>query len=371
MKKKILFVIPSPHSFNLFLKETAIHLINNQYEVDVICKKYDNDYLVDGVNYHFLNIPRHVSLFKAISLISDIRNLIRRLRPDIVHSHFLSAAFLISLSLPFEKDIFKVCTIQGSIYTATRFSFKKVKLFIGEQLTYFFQDKVYFLTEDDYLRVKRYAFKGNIFLQWSPGFGTNLGSEIKMLNVYDKPIDSEFKLIYVGRLVNFKGFPIVFRTFMELYKKGLNVTLTVCGNFDNYYSSGLSADELNILNSNPNIRLQGFVDNVIPFLIQSDLNFFPSQREGMPVNLMESVVVGLPCLVYNSRGSRHIIRNYVNGIIVDSLDITEYIKNIERLYFNRDELFRLSQNCISMRNCYDRQLYTSESINLYESVLAK
>ena len=56
----------------------------------------------------------------------------------------------------------------------------------------------------------------------------------------------------------------------------------------------------------------------------SNLCVSTSKQEGLPVNIMEAMIVGLPIILTNCRGNRDLIQDEKNGYLID-------INNIEQL----------------------------------------
>lgn len=56
----------------------------------------------------------------------------------------------------------------------------------------------------------------------------------------------------------------------------------------------------------------------VPLLLRgADVGVLLSHREGLPRSLMEMSATGLPVIATNIRGNRDIVRNGVNGILVE------------------------------------------------------
>ncbi len=118
----------------------------------------------------------------------------------------------------------------------------------------------------------------------------------------DTPRDAVV-IVMVGRLVAEKGYPELFRAM-----KTLDAHLWVVG-------SRLSSDHgtaigrlLAAVEADPRlgsrIRLLGERDDVPDLLAAADIFTLPSHREGMPRSIIEAMMVGLPVVATDIRGSR-------------------------------------------------------------------
>lgn len=83
----------------------------------------------------------------------------------------------------------------------------------------------------------------------------------------------------------------------------------------------------------------GFRRDVPALLKASDLFFFPSFQEGLPVSLMEAMASGLPCVASAVRGNRDLIGESGGGTLRAPLDAEGFARDIGLLL--EDEALRL------------------------------
>lgn len=320
-------------SFKYFLLDTYLNL---DYEVHVACKEYQGSNLYHNkINYHFIDFERNLSIKSTLISRKQLLKLVKDLKPALIHAHFSSSIFLLAIS---KQKNFPHCigTIQGSLFLAThnwikKQVFKMVEIFSIRRL-----NEVFVLTDDDFVALRKKS--SNISLQKARGFGVNLeffnNRESNAINRGDLGIEKDDRvLVYVGRLVSFKGFNLVLNIFHELcLKNSGDYKLIVCGKFDKFHKSKFSKNELDIFNDNPNIIKVGFTDDVRSYLAMSDLNIFPSKREGYPVNVMESIAMELPTITSNYRGCRHVIIPLINGIVVGSDNVDIWVDQIGEMF---------------------------------------
>ena len=77
-----------------------------------------------------------------------------------------------------------------------------------------------------------------------------------------------------------------------------------------------------IINNNSSIECvkEKSGDELVAYYAASDCFVFPSYREGFPNTVLEAGAMGLPSIVTDINGSREIIVNGKNGIIIPSKD---------------------------------------------------
>lgn len=83
----------------------------------------------------------------------------------------------------------------------------------------------------------------------------------------------------------------------------------------------------------------GFRRDVPALLKASDLFFFPSFQEGLPVSLMEAMAAGLACAASAVRGNRDLIGESGGGVLRPPLDAEGFARDIARLL--EDQALRL------------------------------
>lgn len=61
----------------------------------------------------------------------------------------------------------------------------------------------------------------------------------------------------------------------------------------------------------------GWCDDPAPYLSIADAMAFPSEREGMPVCVMEALSMGVPVIGCNRRGVRDLVESDATGILTE------------------------------------------------------
>ena len=141
--------------------------------------------------------------------------------------------------------------------------------------------------------------------------------------------------IFIGRLVKDKGVNELVRAFSQLNVQYPKTRLLLVGAYEEKLDP-LSSETFFEINNNKNIEAVGPQKDVRPWLAASDVFVFPSYREGFPNVVIEAGAMELPSIVTDINGSREIIIEGENGIIIPSKNVNELYKAMEYMLTNED-----------------------------------
>jgi len=129
-----------------------------------------------------------------------------------------------------------------------------------------------------------------------------------------------FEILCVGRLVPDKGQFILIEAVARLIAKGYKLRLHLIGNGPD--KATLEA-EVNQRGLTEQIIFTGAInqDQVLEFYANADIFVLASFAEGLPVVLMEAMVMEIPCVTTNITGVPELIEHRVNGLLVAPSDI--------------------------------------------------
>jgi glycosyltransferase involved in cell wall biosynthesis len=133
--------------------------------------------------------------------------------------------------------------------------------------------------------------------------------------------DDLFTFIFVGRIVGDKGINELVQAFIRLQNKKPNVRLLLVGDYEANLDP-IKPETKEFINSTSSIESVGpqYGDDLKAYYAASDCFVFPSYREGFPNTVMEAGAMDLPSIVTDINGSREIIINGKNGVIIPSKD---------------------------------------------------
>ena len=366
---KIVFVIPSITNFHTFLSELTDSLIARGDTVYLLAGEKP---IVKGFSpysdslsceWHKIDFPRNFQPKKHFFAAREIDKFVQRIKPDLIHVHFSAAMFTVSLA---KKKNWPpvIATIHGLAWPTRKKSaqlvLKKAELSAAQKM-----DRTIVLNKDDLLLLNQNGIE-NVSLLFNYGIGCNIDA-FNLKSITDNSLEnlkeklnikaSDCVFIFIGRQTRFKGFDKVIRAFMKIYHTKSKYHLLLLGDKDFIHESGLNEVEESLLESIPVIHQIGWMANIEHYLAIADVNVFPSKREGLPVNLMESLSMGVPVITIDSRGCNEIIQHDENGIILkhDSVDeLAAAMKQLSSDYVLRS---RLGETGLKNRANYDRDKY--------------
>ena len=158
-----------------------------------------------------------------------------------------------------------------------------------------------------------------------------------------------FTFIFVGRIVGDKGINELVSAFAELHKKYEKIRLLLIGNLEQHLDP-LKAETLNVIDKHTSIELLGpkYGDELLAYYAASDCFVFPSYREGFPNTVMEAGAMELPSIVTDINGSREIIIDGKNGVIIPSKDIEALYHAMEEMITNSNKTKEYADNAREM-----------------------
>ena len=173
------------------------------------------------------------------------------------------------------------------------------------------------------------------------GYGNIRGIDLKY---FDRTAEVEKRLknrktdittfIFIGRLVRDKGINELVGAFAKLNKEYTKTRLLLVGRREDKLDP-LEGQTLQEIENNPAIITTGEQKDVRPWLAASDIFVFPSYREGFPNVVIEAGAMGLPAIVTDINGSREIIIEGENGIIIPARDSEHLYTAMKQLLWLR------------------------------------
>lgn len=148
-------------------------------------------------------------------------------------------------------------------------------------------------------------------------------------------------LLFVGSLIERKGFDILVYAFVKLTKHHKNLVLCVVGPRNKAENPSLDEDyigkNLDILSQDglsDRVQLMGLIqdrDLLAEIYRTADLFVFPSRREGLPNVVLEAMASGLPVVVSDLPGLRNVVSPTINGLVIPIGEVEPLVNAIDSL----------------------------------------
>jgi glycosyltransferase involved in cell wall biosynthesis len=334
-----------------FKKEQNIFLKKNGFEIHLIAT--NDSYLQkirarDGIIIHPLTIKRRPSLFSDLSSLIGIVNLLRKIKPDIVHAGAPKSAFLgmIAAWLCRIKGRFFAC--HGTI-TARRHGLSRLFYRLIEKLTASLACRVWCVSPSllDFLVSEGIVSKNKAFVigqgsangfkrEWLDDQNFMVPDLIINLRNY-KLINNYLVILYTGRICIGKGIKQLLEAWLKIKYKYNNIKLLLIGAID--YTDLLDETSLNLIQTDDSVTMTGYIDpGALGFCYETaDLLVLPSVgSEGFPNVIGEAGIFSLPVVATNIIGSKDAVVDGVTGTLVPPADsnslynaISNYLENHE------------------------------------------
>jgi len=149
----------------------------------------------------------------------------------------------------------------------------------------------------------------------------------------------EFVLVSSARLSEEKGIDILLLAMSEVLRRRLSCKCIMVG--DGHLKDKL-AEQVRTLGLTHHVFMEGFQEDVKPYLLAGDALVLTSYREGLPFAVLEAMACGLPCIVTNVGGNAEAVAHNVNGLVVNAGSVDEVVDAISYLLTHPQERTRMS-----------------------------
>lgn len=288
-----------------------------------------------GVKCIEVSMERHISLSKDIVSLWKLIKVFRKEKPDIVHSMTPKAGMLCMLAAWICRVPVRIHTFTGLVWP-TASGLKRKILMATDWLTCACATHV--IPEGE--GVKNDLLNHGITHKPLKvlGYGNVRGidlehyarTEVVMRKADKIRVKDVFTFVFVGRIVRDKGINELVAAFKRLQTKVPKTRLILVGEYEDALDP-ITPEARKEIEDNSCILAVGNQKDVRPWLAASDALVFPSYREGFPNVVIEAGAMGLPSIVTDINGSREIIQDGVNGLIVPSKNEDALLKEMERL----------------------------------------
>jgi len=260
-----------------------------------------------------------------------IKNLIKKIKPNIIHTHLGEAAKIVNKSTDYKTISTMHMNYRADIY-------KNSDAIVVSNSTQFNQIKKNFNGK---------LFQSNLWVNLSKVsiIKSKLKKNLKIPN-------NNFIFGSIGRFHPQKGFDIIIKAFKDLKLK--NCTLILIGNGHKEFK--------NLEHKFNNFRIIGHVRNVSNYYNVFDAGIFMSRWETFGYSLVEAMKFRLPIISSKHMGNKDWIEKF-NILKVDQENANQLKKHIKQLYKLKNpkkkydlKIFDYKKNCEAITRIYRKIL---------------
>lgn len=316
------------------------------------------------VQVHIIkNLVREISPIKDLLTIISLRNVMKLVKPDIVHCHSSKAGFL-GRAAAKSCDIPSIFTVHGWAFTEG-VSFRR-------RIIYRFLEKVAANWTARIICVSKY----------DKILGSKLLSNIddKLYTIHNGIGDIPFKenvinncnkkgaihIIMVARFSSPKEQGQLVQALSILQKEGKYFFTTFVGDGPNLEHVKQLAYTLGIQNE---VYFTGARSDVEKLLVGQDLFILISKWEGFPISIIEAMRQGLPVIASNVGGVSEAVIDGETGFLIPRDDIQVLVKKLRNIH-DRDQ--SLEEMGIKGRARFEENFtlekMVQETVDIYEEV---
>ncbi len=372
MKKVLLTATVQSHICQ-FHKPLVALLHENGYEVHVAAR--NNLAEKNGLKLDFADKVFDVPFARSpksthnIEAYKQLKRIIDSEHYDVIHCNTPMGGFVTRLAA---RGARKNGT--AVIYTAHGFHFYKgsskaswAVIYPVEKYFTRYTDKLVTINKEDYAFAREH-FKCRVY--YTHGVGVN---ENRYLPATDKEkselrkkygfSDEQKILLIIGELLPNKNQQMAIRMMKKVIESYSDALLLIAGNGPEKDNLESLIHELHLEN---NVKLLGYCTYLEEYQKLIDISVACSKREGLPLNIVESMLAENPVVATKNRGHCELIEDGVTGYLVDIDDVDMMAEHVVELLSDKEKLTKMKKNCRSFALQYGYKSVTEELKKVYE-----
>lgn len=337
-----------------------------------------------GVEFLPFEIDRNsFNPFVSLSTINKLSALLKKIRPDILHTFTLRPNAYGALAGKRAGVPIILCTVTGlgSLYAegiGLKLKTARVAVNLVTRFALRAASAVIFQNPDDlrYYLNHRLCRPGQAHLILSSGVDVQEFSPEKVLPERREELrqrwgiaPDEIVVTMVARLVAPKGVKEFLQAAEQLKSRARFVLI---GEPDPGNPASLSWEELGAYVEQGAVLAPGRQENIPEWLAISDIYVLPSYREGVPRTVLEAMAMGLPIVTTDVPGCRETVIEGQNGFLVPPRDVQALVRALQLLIDSfelRQRMGRRSRELAVER--FSSEKITAEYVDLYRRLLSK
>ncbi|MCL8535268.1 glycosyltransferase family 4 protein [Chryseobacterium gallinarum] len=371
-KKKILFVASIPEHIKAFHLPYLKWFQDNGYETHIAVNGSLALPYID--KFWQVDFERNPFKRKNFAAYRQLKKIISEENYALINCHTPMASVITRLA---KKNITNSYT--KLIYTAHGFHFYSGAPFINWLLYYpvekyltQYTDAIITINTEDYDRIRKEGSK-NCEYFIVPGVGVNkkkfhavtLNEKLELRKKNNFP-ENTVILIYAAEFIARKNHNFIIDIVNRNLEKFKNIKILFAGKgeLDTELRNKVQKNGLGNI-----IEFLGFRTDIDEIYKMSDYGLSSSLQEGLPINVVEEMLCGLPVIATKERGHNELIDNRYNGFQFTINSENEFIEIIEDIQNSKIDYPTMSRNALQKAEKFELSNSLKEITQIYQKFL--
>ena len=305
------------------------------------------------------SLCREISYKDIISAIK-IHKIIKKIRPNIVHTHSAKTGFIGRIVARMLRVPLVIHTVHGFPFHDYQNTITKYTYLLFESFAAMFAHyNVFVQNYEKDIAINKYHYKPQKTLTIRNG-----------IDIYDSQKtlfyhDDTLKIASVLRFSKQKNILQTIKQAINIVKKYQNVTFTFYGDGELFESCEKLIKEQDVADK---IICPGWQTDIREKLLAHDVFLLNSLWEGLPISILEAMSIGLPIIASNIKGNNELVSEQ-NGWLIDPND-TDGIDKVVKTIIEQPEMMSIkgTQSISIVTNHFRNELFIVGYSDLYDKI---
>ena len=339
MAKRLIYIVSEDWVFVSHRLTLAKQAIKDGYDVAVITNisNHEDVLLSAGLKVFNINFCRSFKRpFSDIHSIYQLIKLFRLLKPEVIHNVGLKISLISSIAAFIARVpvAINAYTGLGYVFSSNDILARVIRLLLNSPLKYLNHRAstwVVFQNEDDEALFEN----SNLINKERTLLIKGSGVDVNEFPFSDE-LPGQLKVMLASRLLWDKGVGEFIEASRQLKISYPEVTFVLVGDVDEQNPLSLTKEIIDSWVNEGFIEWWGHKQNMPEVLKLAHIVALPSYREGLPKVLLEAASIGRALVATDVPGCREIVRDGVNGFLVQAKESKYLAEAIEKLILNKE-----------------------------------
>lgn len=338
---KVMFITAATFTIPWFREDMLREFAKRSDDVVVLGNegdsKWDSYFENLGVTYRTYPVSRNgLSPWDDMRTYRALRSIIAEEKPDKVLTNFVKANVYgcVAAHKAGVRDVYVMMGGLGSVFHGSDSKSKLARLIVKSEYhaSLKYAKKIFFQNdEDSQLLVNLGLVKRGQVVRIN-------GSGVNTEHFTQKPLPDRPSFVFIGRLVRGKGVIEYLEAARIVKQRHPGVEFSLVGPYDTN-PSALKPDDIEPFIADGIVQYHGEQKDVRPFLEAASCFVLPSYYgEGTPKSGLEALATGRPLIVADAVGCREVVKNEVNGLLVEPKSSRSLSEAMIKMIMNQDNM---------------------------------